>query len=153
MGKKLASGAALLLLGWAVKFGYNAITAEPLDFDEESAIEWVAQESDWVRSEVAQGLAEPALGWLDESTNATFEAPPAQLRELIDAFDAAGAESQWMVAIEEFAGARLSDTLAVELPKPGAARDRIFEIEAGLWGEHGEGTPDVGQDYLVISFD
>ena len=62
-----------------------------------------------------------------------------------------------MVGVEELGQVVLSDTIAVELPEPGYVRDRLFEIEAEFFsearGEEYEGTPDVGQRYLVVSFD
>ena len=144
----------IVVVGGAVKLGWNYVTAEPEDWSaEEEAAEWVADDDAWVSEEVAQGAAEPAQGWLDVQNHATFEAPPDQLRNLVDDFHAAGASNVWMVGIEEFAGARLSDTVAVELPPPGLTREQIFAVEAAMWGDYGEGTPDVGQDYLVVSFD
>ena len=99
------------------------------------------------------GQAEPALGWLDHESHGTFEAPPDQLRELVDSLHAAGADGVWMVGIEEFAGARLSDTVAAELPESGPLRERLFQVDAELRGGLGGATPDVGQDYLVFAFD
>ncbi len=152
MIKRIATWAVVIALGWTLKFGWNLVTAEPEEWNEaEETAQWIAEEDAWVGEEVATGAAEPARGWLDREKHATFEAPPDQVRDLVDRFHAAGAEDVWMVGIEEFAGARLSDTVAVELPPPGPARDRIFGAEAELWG--GEGTPDVGQQYLVVSFD
>lgn len=151
MLKKIATGLGILVLGWTLKFGWNIVTAEPIDLSEESQAEWVAEDDEWVAEEIAAGSAALASGWLDQPKHGTFEADPTQMKELISQFEAAGAEQVWVVGIEKLGNTQLSDTIAVELPAAGLMRDRLFELEAELWG--GDGTPDLGQDYLTISFD
>ncbi|MGI9591208.1 MAG: hypothetical protein ACR2P8_07560 [Myxococcota bacterium] len=140
---------AILILAWGVRFGWNMITAEP--YVEPTAAEWAAEDDTWVQESLSDGTAEPARGWLDQSDTATFEARPQTMNEMIEQMHAAGAENVWMIDIVEFAGKRISDTIAVELPPPGIARDQVFAAEATFWD--GEGSEDVGQRYLTLSFD
>jgi len=151
MGKRIATGLGILVLGWALKFGWNVVTVEPIELSEDSRAEWIAEDDDWIAEEVAAGTAAPASGWLRQPKHGSFEGDPARMQELIEQFEAAGAARIWMVGIEELGRTQLSDTIAVELPAGGYTRDRLFEIEAEL--RDGDGTPDVGQGYLVISFD
>jgi len=157
MGQKIASGLVALVCVWALKFGFNMVTTEAVDSLEGDAAEWVAEDNEWVAEEILDGTAVPARGWLDQPGHGTFEADPAAMRDLISSFHAAGAENVYVVGVEELGQVVLSDAIAVELPEPGYVRDRLFEIETEFfseaWGEEYEGTPDVGQRYLVVSFD
>ena len=148
--RKIGAWLVVLVLGWGLKFGWNLVTAESIEISDDPA-EWVADENEWVNEELAAGRAAAARGWLDQPDHGTFEADPQQLRDLIASFHAAGAEQVWMIGVEELGRHQLADTIAVELPVAGYARDRIFEIEAELWG--GEGTPDLGQRYITVSLD
>ena len=151
MGKRIATGLGVLVLGWALKFGWNIVTVEPIESEEQSQAEWIADDDEWIAGEIANGSAAPASGWLQQPSHGTFEGDPAQMQELIARFEAAGATRVWMVGIEELGKAQLSDTIAVELPARGPTRDRLFEAEAEFSG--GDGTPDLGQNYLLLSFD
>lgn len=157
MGRKVGSWLVALVCIWVLKFGFNTVATEAVDTLEGDATEWVAEDNAWVEEELREGSAVPARGWLDQPGHGTFEADPAALRDLIASFHAAGAENVYMVGVEELGQVVLSDSIAVELTEPGYARDRLFEVEAEFlteaWGEEYEGTPDVGQRYLVVSFD
>ena len=150
MLRKIGPWLVVLVLGWGIKFGWNMVTAESFAISDDPA-EWVAEEDEWVADELSSGFAAPARGWLDDPSHGTFEADPQQLREVIASFHAAGAENVWMIGVEELGKLELADTVAVELPASGYVRDRLFEIEAELYG--GEGTPDLGQRYLTVSLD
>ena len=139
----------LLALGWGVKFGWNLITAE--EYVEPTAAEWAAEEDAWIQESLADGSSAPARGWFDDANNGTFEGHPPTMKDLVERLHDAGAEEVWMVYIEEFMGKQLSDTIAVELPAPGPERDAVFAIYDELWA--GEGSQDVGQQYLALSFD
>jgi len=149
--KKIATTLVLLALGWTVKFGFNVLNADPVDLSDSSDTDWIMEESEWISEEIQSGVAAPARGWFDQPRHGSFEADPRQLNALIKEFHANGAENVWVVGIEEFNGAQLADSIAVELPPSGPDRDRIFAVEAALWD--GEGTPDVGQSYLVVTYD
>ncbi len=157
MGRKVGSWLIALVCIGALKFGFNTVATEAVYTLEGDATEWVAEDNAWVEEELREGSAVPARGWLDQPGHGTFEADPAALRDLIASFHAAGAKNVYMVGVEELGQVVLSDSIAVELPEPGTARDRLFEVEAEFlteaWGEEYEGTPDVGQRYLVVSFD
>ena len=149
MGKKIASWVLAIAVVVAVKVGWRLMGSESYD-DTEYASEWIQDQDEWVSSEIQGGSAVPAHGWLRESRHGTFEADPEAMAQLIDRFESSGARV-WVVGIEEFQGSQLSDSIAVELPRDDAQRSQVFAIESAHW--EGDGTPDLGQDYLVVSFD
>lgn len=149
--QKIASTVVIVVLIWALRFGYNVITASDDLGSYEDDGAWIAEENQWIEEEVATGSAQRARGWLAAPKHGTFEGNPKQMDALIERFHSAGASEVWMVGIESFGGAELSDTISVELPTDPQARARIFAVETELYGE--AYTPDVGQRYLTISFD
>ena len=152
MGNKAVSWIAILVLGWCLKFAWNVVQVDADEFVEsDDYAEWVAEDDAWVAEELAAGSAEQADGWLDRPGHGTFEADPAAMRELIATLQEAGAVDVWMLGIESLGQHRLADVVAAELPEPGPERDALFAMQDAHWG--GEGPPDLGQRYLVFSFD
>ena len=140
---------ALFAVGWGVSFGWNTITATPTPSP--SALARAAETDVRVDEDVRFGKAAPARGWLGAENHLSFEGHPAAMNEWIEAFHAAGAERVWIVGIEEWSGSQISDTIAVELPPAGAARERVLQVEARL--RDGARSDDVGQRYVTVSFD
>lgn len=150
--KKLLATVALLPVLWGVKFGLNLIWFEASDEPKaEEWSEWAAEEDSWVEESLRDGSSAPARGWLDAEDHVTFEASSETMDELIEKMYAAGAENVWVVFIEEWQGREISDSIAVELPPAGPAREQIFAAAEEFWG--GDPPQDVGQSYLTISFD
>ncbi len=104
-----------------------------------------------VEEELAEGKHEEASSWLQESGNMLFEGDGASVQELIDDLYAAGAYSVWFTGIENFGEARVSASIAVEMPADAASRAQLLQIEADFWGV--EPDPDTDQRYMVFYFD
>ena len=147
--KKIGSWLGAIALIFAVKVGFRLMRAEVFDSDDGQA-EWIQEQDEWVSSEIGDGIASPARGWLSQGGHGTFEGDPARMDALIGEFESNGARV-WMVGIEELGGRQISDSIAVELPTDAGSRSQVFAVEAAYW--QGDGTPDVGQSYLVVSFD
>ena len=64
---------------------------------------------------------------------------------------AAGAYSVWFTGIESFGNARVSASIAVEMPSDATSRAELLQIEADFWGV--EPDPDTDQRYMVFYFD
>ena len=141
----------LFALGWAVHFGWNLVAADPMEASPEDVAEWIAGDDEWAAADIEAGDAAPAAAWLAEPDHAVFEGDRAQVRDLVERFEDAGAEGVWMIGIEEWQGREWAGAVAVELPASGPLRERVFAVESGWWDGHG--TPDAGQRYLVVAFD
>jgi hypothetical protein len=158
VGKTIGSWLAIAILGLGFRFAWNFISYEMDDTEMTAAEElaeqatWIAEDDAWISEEVAAGKAVPARGWLDQPKRGTFEADPQQMRDAIEAFHEAGAQAVWIIEPVAIGGGELADGFVVELPAAGPQRTALFTAEAKLW-EGSEGTPDVGQRYLNVSFD
>ena len=104
-----------------------------------------------VQEELAAGNYEEASSWLQEPGNMLFEGDPGSVQKLIDDLYAAGAYTVWFTGIEEFGGAKISASLAVELPADSLARAELFQLEADFWGTEPEADKD--QQYMVFYLD
>jgi hypothetical protein len=152
--RKLAAWAGLGALFFAVRLAWNLIGAEPIPEPAQDDFAAMAAEIDAaVAEDLATGKGALARGWLEQDDNMLFEGDPEGVESLIESFYEAGATGVWFTGIEEFEGRNLTASIAVELPVEKEARARVFGVEAGYWGEHGEPTPDVGQRYLEVGFD
>ncbi len=104
-----------------------------------------------VEEELAAGNYAEASSWLMEPGTMLFEGHPETVQQLIDDLYAAGAYSVWFTGIEEIGGARVSASIAAEMPADSAVRAELLRIEADFWGT--EPMPDVNQRYLSFYFD
>ncbi len=119
--------------------GGSGVVVDPVDVDA------------MVEEELAAGNYADASNWLQQEGNMLFEGIPAAVQELIDKLYVAGAYNVWFTGIEELGGAKISASIAVELPTDSAARAELLQIEADFWGA--DPTPDEGQRYLSFYFD
>ncbi len=133
----LAAACFRIELGDGARAGYG----EDGDFDVDAMVE----------EELAADTHAEASSWLQESGNMLFEGDPETVQKLIDDLYAAGAYTVWFTGIEEFGDARISASIAVELPADATARAELFQLEANFWGEDPE--PDTDQRYMVFYFD
>ena len=100
----------------------------------------------------------PARDWLSRDGHMLFEGDPQTVQTLIDDFYAAGAPNVWFIGIEQLGQASVSASIAVEMPSDSVTRSQILRTEAKFWHDpesedEPELTDDVGQRYLVVSFD
>ena len=152
--RKLVTGAATALLLFAVRFGWNMINVdEATTPSPDDAKAWAAETDSWVSEDLASGATAPARDWLSQSGNALFEGDPQAVQGLIDALYAAGSPNVFFTGIEKFGGTNVSASIAVELTEDPAVRERILHAEAEFWQDPESATEDVGQKYVVISFD
>ncbi len=104
-----------------------------------------------VEEELAAGNYAEATNWLHEPGNMLFEGDSEAVQELIDDLYAAGANSVWFTGIEDFGGAKVSASIAVDMPSDPSVRAELLLLEAEFWGE--DPQPDVDQRYLSFYFD
>lgn len=135
---------AILLLTTAcfrIELGDGAGTYDDGDFDVDKMVE----------EELAAGNAAEASSWLQEPGHMLFEGDASTVQQLIDDLYAAGAYNVWFTGIEEFGGAKISASIAAEMPADPVARAELLRIEAEFWGEDPE--PDTDQRYLSFYLD
>lgn len=97
-----------------------------------------------------------AREWLkpEHVNHGGFKVGAEEMRNMTEELYQAGAVQVWVTGIEKVGDGEISASMLVELPKDPAARKRIFEWEAKLYGEEGEtGTRDAGQKYLPLGLD
>ncbi len=104
-----------------------------------------------VEEDLAAGNYAEASNWLVEPGNMLFEGDAETVQRLIDDLYAAGAYTVWFTGIEEFGGAKVSASIAAELPADAGARAELLRIEADFWGADPEA--DVDQRYMAFYFD
>jgi hypothetical protein len=149
--RKLAAGAAMAVFLFVVRFGWNLINADAMP-EEPSAKEAAAEVDGWVAEDLGSGAAAPARDWLAQKDNALFEGDPETVQALIDELYSLGAPNVWFTGIDQFGGANISASIAVELSEDASVRQAILRKQAEFW-EQPEPEPDVGQRYIMISFD
>jgi hypothetical protein len=158
--RKLLGGAAVAMLFFGARLAWNLISYEPIP--EPSAADMAAEAAEmdsWVAEDLAaDGAAAPARDWLSADGHMLFEGDPEMVQTLIDDFYAAGAPNVWFIGIEQIGQASVSASIAVELPPDSVTRSQILRTEAKFWHDpesqsEPETTDDVGQRYLVVSFD
>ena len=104
-----------------------------------------------VSEELAEGNYAEASNWLQEPGNMLFEGDVQAVQRLIDDLYAAGANSVWFTGIESFGGAKISASIAVEMPSDASSRAALLQLEGDFWGEDPESDGD--QQYLSFYFD
>jgi len=97
-----------------------------------------------------------AREWLKDDNHVLFkfrEGKPG-LVKIVDEFYSAGAEKVYVGDIDTEQGKDFAGTVLVVLPKDGAARSKLFEIDKRVGPEFQEDpVTDKGQKYLYYSFD
>ncbi len=135
---------AILLLTTAcfrIELGDGAGYGGDDDFDVDAMVE----------EELAASNTAEAGSWLQEPGNMLFEGDAASVQQLIDDLYTAGAYNVWFTGIEEFGDAKVSASLAAEMPADEASRAELLRIEADFWGVELE--PDKDQRYLAFYLD
>lgn len=150
--KNVIGAIAGLILVSVLKFGWNVITAEEVDYDDpQTQAEWLLEDDQYVLEDLANDRAAEADGWFRGEKNRTFEGDPSVMADVVQQFEIAGAPAVHVVGIEKLGGYFVSDSIAVELPPSGPEREALFRVYADLpWGDT---LPDVGQRFIVLYFD
>jgi hypothetical protein len=147
--------AAALLMGLTLWLGWNWVTGEPVEEVRLAEEEWASDEGAYIEEEISSGYAADARRWLQDPSHGMFEGDAALTQALVDDFYRAGAPRVWFIDIVRLGESLLSDSLAVELPPEGPARQRLFQVEAAFWERQDQDSQckDEGQRYLTVAFD
>ena len=140
---KLSLAAATLVLSAAcfrIELGDG-----PSYYDDDMSVD------EMVAEELAAGNVAEASSWLQERGNMLVEGDPQAVQQLIDNLYAAGARNVWFTGIETLGGAKISESIAIELPASASARAELLQIAADFWGE--DPAPDEDQRYLSLYLD
>lgn len=95
-----------------------------------------------------------AREWLKDSAHTFFKENRQQIAQFIEDYYAAGSSAVYIVDSETHEGHVFGGALLVVLPKDGAARGKVFEVNNKVVPVFDEDpVADEGQKYLIHGFD
>ena len=135
----------------------KSLTNEDGEVEEVMDPKQIAKEIDAECEEMLKGddFAE-ARAWCDpkNANHVGFEMSTKDMLKLANDLYAAGATKVYVADIIELGAKKTSATMVVQLPKDPNARAKVLAREKEFEeSEGGEGSPDVGQKYLLMTLD
>lgn len=116
--------------------------------------EAVAEDQKIVGESIREGDHHEALAWLGDANHMMFKGDKQVAADLTQKLLDAGAVSVEIIGVEKIESREIADVLAVTLPPKGPKRTAVFAVYIEcLKGSEYTPVPDLGQDYLRVSFD